>query len=74
MLIASEPSILNPVNFQNDKIETIKDNEPLNDLNEEIYINQSNNIYILAKYGQTISLPCNIVRQKHQDFSNVCLF
>ncbi len=38
---------------------------------QPIYINQSNNMYILAKFGQTISLPCMIVRQKNPDLVNV---
>ena len=39
--------------------------------NQQIFINQSNNIHILAKYGQTVSLPCIIYKQKHLDLSNV---
>jgi hypothetical protein len=37
----------------------------------QIFINQSNNVYILAKYGQTVSLPCVVFSQKNKDFSNV---
>lgn len=37
----------------------------------QIFLNQSNNIFILAKYGQTVSLPCIIYRQNNQDLSNV---
>jgi hypothetical protein len=36
-----------------------------------IRIDQSDNIYILAKYGQTVSLPCVIVRQNSPDLMNV---
>lgn len=39
--------------------------------NQQIFINQSNNIYIIAKYGQTVSLPCVIYKEKNQDLSNV---
>ena len=39
----------------------------------QIFLNQSNNIYILAKYGQTVSLPCIIYRQNNQDLTNVNL-
>lgn len=48
-------------------------NEPSVDPNQQIFINQSNNIYILAKYGQTVSLPCIIYRQRNQDLSNVLI-
>lgn len=43
--------------------------EAVND--QQIFINQSNNIHILAKYGQTVSLPCIIYKQKHHDLSNI---
>lgn len=36
-----------------------------------IYINQSNNLHIVAKYGQTVSLPCIIYKLKNQDLSQV---
>jgi len=51
-------------NLHDTIIEPIEQNQP-------IFINQSNNIYILAKYGQTINLPCMIYRLKSQDSSNV---
>jgi DNA mismatch repair ATPase MutL len=38
---------------------------------QQIFINQSNNIYILAKYGQTVYLPCLVYKQNHFDLSNV---
>ena len=38
---------------------------------KQIFINQSNNIFILAKHGQTVSLPCIIFREKNHDLSNV---
>jgi hypothetical protein len=37
----------------------------------QIFINQTDNIYILAKYGQTVMLPCIIYKQKNQDLTNV---
>lgn len=40
----------------------------------QIFINQSNNVYIMAKYGQTVSLPCVIHRQKQQDLANVYFY
>ena len=39
----------------------------------QIFLNQSNNIFILAKHGQTVSLPCIIYRQNNQDLNNVQL-
>jgi hypothetical protein len=39
--------------------------------NPQIFINQSDSIFILAKYGQTVSLPCVIQRQENQELSNV---
>lgn len=48
------------------------ENYIINSPHESIYINQSNNIFILAKYGQTVSLPCVIYRQsKNPDVMNV---
>lgn len=38
---------------------------------QSIFINQSNNMYILAKYGQTINLPCIIYRLRNPDLVNV---
>ena len=38
---------------------------------QPIFINQSNNMYILAKFGQTINLPCIIYRHKNPDLINV---
>ena len=39
-----------------------------------IFINQSNNIHIVAKYGQTVNLPCVIYKLKNQDLSQVDFF
>ena len=39
-----------------------------------IFINQSNNIHIVAKYGQTVNLPCVIYKLKNQDLSQVKKF
>ena len=36
-----------------------------------IFINQPNTVYILAKYGQTVNLPCIIYRQNTQDLTSV---
>lgn len=36
-----------------------------------IFINQSNNIHIVAKYGQTVNLPCVIYKLKNQDLSQI---
>ena len=36
-----------------------------------IYMNQSNNIHIVAKYGTTVNLPCIIYKLKNQDLSQV---
>ena len=53
-----------------------RDSEPTTSTDEQhhIFLNQSNNIYILAKYGQTVSLPCIIYRQVNQDLTNVKFF
>lgn len=48
-----------------------KDHETTDDINQQIFINQSNNIHILAKHGQTVNLPCLVFKQKHHDLSNV---
>lgn len=48
-----------------------KDHETIDDINQQIFINQSNNIHILAKHGQTVNLPCLVFKQKHHDLSNV---
>lgn len=37
----------------------------------KIFINQSDSIFILAKYGQTVSLPCLVQRQQNQELSNI---
>ncbi len=39
-----------------------------------IYMNQSNNIHIVAKYGTTVNLPCIIYKLKNQDLSQVSQF
>ena len=59
--------------FENsEKVGSMTDEpESLSDMNSPIYLNQSDNIYIVAKYGQTVSLPCNIFRQKNPDYANV---
>lgn len=49
-------------------------NEPTTtnaDEQHQIFLNQSNNVFILAKYGQTVSLPCIIYRQLNQDLTNI---
>ena len=53
------------------KTDTEETNYDLQQEQQQIFINQSNNIYILAKYGQTVSLPCIIYRQKNQDLNNI---
>lgn len=45
--------------------------EKLDENNMQIFINQSNNVYVMAKYGQTVSLPCVIFRQRLQDLINI---
>jgi hypothetical protein len=56
--------------FKQNNVNNI-DNNNYNNNNEQIYINQPNSMYIVAKYGQTISLPCIINRVKNQDLVNV---
>jgi hypothetical protein len=41
------------------------------DQSQQIFINQTNNLFILAKYGQTVNLPCVIYKEKNQDLTNV---
>jgi hypothetical protein len=53
-----------------DQTETLTQ-EQQEQLTQPIFINQSNNMYILAKYGQTINLPCVIVRLRNPDLANV---
>lgn len=51
-----------------------KIHEHSDDFNRQIFINQSNNIHILAKHGQTVNLPCLVFKQKHHDLSNVIFY
>lgn len=37
----------------------------------QVFINQSDTLFILAKFGQTVSLPCIVIRQKTQEAQNV---
>ncbi len=58
------------INNQYDDVNSDKSSNSIkNDV--QIFINQSNNVYIMAKYGQTVSLPCVIHRQQQQDLANV---
>jgi hypothetical protein len=57
----------------NNQFDGINGDKTLNGIKNDmqIFINQSNNVYIMAKYGQTVSLPCVIHRQQQQDLANV---
>ena len=40
----------------------------------QIFINQPNSVHLMAKYGQTVILPCVIYRQNIPDLINVSIF
>jgi hypothetical protein len=67
------PSQIKHASFYLNVANSRNENAGGNDIpaNQQIFINQSNNIYILAKYGQTVSLPCIIYKERNQDLSNV---